>query len=281
MSEDNLNKGFLRLSRHIFDGRYWEDSREFSKFEALLDLIKSAEYKKEGGVIKYNNIEVKLKRGQLFATLRYLQERWGWSSRGKVDKFLKALEKGNTLETEKKQFGNILTLVNYGVYNPLETGKKQKRNSLEANPIKEEIKEDNIDEIVNDIYNLYPTKCFINGRAITKGKKCKDKIKTLLKKSETKESLEAKIKWILKTRKRDGIFLSDFTTFLNNLPDLDFEPPKNKFESYMQELKEDEDKKVDTIQLYKDLEDKLITPEQFKEIKRVSDSNYIKFVNRA
>lgn len=78
-----------------------------------------------------------------------------------------------------------------------------------------EIKKD-----IDYIYSLYPTKCPVNGRSITKGRKCKDKIKSLFKSGETKESLEKMIKWFLDTKKKSKSFLSDFHTFLNNLPDL-------------------------------------------------------------
>jgi len=277
-----MNQGWIKLHRQIADNPLWK-CESFSRGQAWVDLILLANHK--NSFFYKRGIKIDVKRGQLGISEKGLSDRWKWS-RNKVKKFLKDLEKEHQIKIEKSNVTQVVTVLNYNEFQqertpsgtPNDTPKGHQKDTYKNDNNE---KEDNIDEIVNDIYNLYPTKCFINGRAITKGKKCKDKIKTLLNKSETKESLEAKIKWILKTRKRDGIFLSDFTTFLNNLPDLDFEPPKNKFESYMQELKEDDSKKIDSSRLYKDLEAKLITPEQFKDIKQLSDSNYIKFVNRA
>jgi hypothetical protein len=154
MSLDSKKKSFVKLSRAVFDSKEWNEKREFSKFEAFLDLIQSAEYKKEGSVIPYNGSKIKIERGQLFATLSYLQNRWNWSSRGKVDKYLKSLKNRNTLETEKRQQGNILTLVNYEVYNGRETDEKQKGNTLETNPRREEEKKEEYYYIINDKLKL-------------------------------------------------------------------------------------------------------------------------------
>lgn len=137
---DNKKKSFIKLSRAVFDSKEWEEEREFSKFEAFLDLIQMAEYKKEGSVVKYKNHKIKIERGQIFASLSYLQNRWNWSSRGKVDKYLKSLKTRNSLETEKRQYGNILTLVNYGLYNGKETEEKHKGDNLETNPRTKELK---------------------------------------------------------------------------------------------------------------------------------------------
>jgi hypothetical protein len=154
MSLDSKKKSFVKLSRAVFDSKEWNEKREFSKFEAFLDLIQSAEYKKEGSVIPYNGSKIKIERGQLFATLSYLQNRWNWSSRGKVDKYLKSLKNRNTLETEKRQQGNILTLVNYEVYNGKETDEKQKGNTLETNPRREEEKKEEYYYTINDKLKL-------------------------------------------------------------------------------------------------------------------------------
>lgn len=154
MSLDSKKKSFVKLSRAIFDSKEWNEKREFSKFEAFLDLIQSAEYKKEGSVISYNGSKIKIERGQQFATLSYLQNRWNWSSRGKVDKYLKSLKNRNTLETEKRQQGNILTLVNYDSYNGKETDEKQKGNTLETNPRREEEKKEEYYYIIDEKLKL-------------------------------------------------------------------------------------------------------------------------------
>jgi hypothetical protein len=151
---DNKKKSFIKLSRAVFDLKEWEEVREFSKFEAFLDLIQMAEYKKEGSVVKYKNHKIKIERGQIFASLSYLQNRWNWSSRGKVDKYLKSLKNRDSLETEKRQFGNILTLVNYDLYNSKETDLKQQGDSLETNPRTKEIKNIEYYYIINDKLKL-------------------------------------------------------------------------------------------------------------------------------
>ena len=267
--------GWIKLHRQIADNPLWK-SEAFTRAQAWVDLILLANHK--DSFFYKRGIKIDVKRGQLGVSEKGLADRWKWS-RNKVKKFLKELENEHQIKVIKNNVTQVVTVLNYNEFQQEKTPSRTPNVTPKGHQ-KDTYKNEKNEKEIDYIYSLYPTKCFVNGRQITKGKKAKDKIKSLLSKGETINSLEAKIKWFLTNRKKEGVFLPDFTKFLANLPDVKIELPKNKFESYMQEL-EDEDKKVDTMQLYKDLESNLITPEEFKEIKKVSDANYIKKVNRA
>ncbi len=91
------------------------------------------------------------------------------------------------------------------------------------------IQSDVIDDIVIDIdilnnniveiYKAYPTKCPIKGSSTGKSNKDKDKIKTLLK-TYDKDYLLKVIDFYLSDCKKHNIFIKNFSTFLNNLPEL-------------------------------------------------------------
>ena len=79
----------------------------------------------------------------------------------------------------------------------------------------EEIRKEDVDFI----YSLYPSKDVNNkNRSTHKGSKDKTKIKTLLK-TKSKEEIENSIKFYLEDCKKTEIYLRDFSTLLNNLPD--------------------------------------------------------------
>lgn len=265
-----MNNGWIKLHRGLLEWEWYDDINTKVLFLHLLLKANHKEKKYRGKVIKV---------GQVMTGRKLLSLETGLTEQ-QIRTSLSKLKSTNEITIESNVQGTIIQVVKYKEYQVLtnEVTNEQPTSNQRATTNNNDNKEKN--ENINYIYSLYPTKCFVNGRQITKGKKAKDKIKSLLNKGETKDSLESKIKWFLNNRKKEGVFLPDFTKFLGNLPEIKVELPKNKFESYMQEL-EDEDKKVDTIQLYNDLEAKLITPEEFKEIKRVSDANYIKKVNRA
>lgn len=77
---------------------------------------------------------------------------------------------------------------------------------------------------VDEIYRLYPTKCPVGGRSTGKGAKDKAKIAKVLK---TGYPLKAAVAFYIGDCKRSGVFLKNFSTFLNNLPDPDAIMPIN------------------------------------------------------
>lgn len=77
----------------------------------------------------------------------------------------------------------------------------------------------NLNENIEEIYNSYPTRCVVGGRSTGKSAKTKDKIKTLLK-TITPEKLIDTIKWYVEDCKKTNTYMMNFSTFLNNIPDV-------------------------------------------------------------
>lgn len=83
---------------------------------AFADLCHMAQYK--DGVRVFGGTVVKLERGCLLASIRYLAERWGWS-KNRVDRFLAALEGdevGKIATVDSNRFGTVYRIVNYDTY---------------------------------------------------------------------------------------------------------------------------------------------------------------------
>lgn len=95
--------------------------------------------------------------------------------------------------------------------------KNQIENKTETNENDNHNVNDN--EIIEIIYNSYPTRCVVGGRSTGKTGKCKDKIKTLLKTLSAEKLIES-IKWYVDDCKKTNTFMKNFTTFLNNIPDI-------------------------------------------------------------
>ena len=89
------------------------------------------------------------------------------------------------------------------------------------NKIKTKNKEStNVDEKVEILYSMYPAKCVVNAkRNLGKGSKDKEKIKKLLK-ERSFEELKETIEWYIGSCKSSQTFLKNFSTFLNNLPEV-------------------------------------------------------------
>lgn len=83
-------------------------------------------------------------------------------------------------------------------------------------------KEEDIDKdnIIEEIYKEYPSKCPIKGSSTGKTKKNKDKIRQLLK-DHSPDELKKIITWYISDCKKSNTFIKNLGTFLNNLPDIE------------------------------------------------------------
>ncbi len=82
---------------------------------------------------------------------------------------------------------------------------------------------------IEEIYNSYPTKDFINNRSTSKSGKDKLKIAMLLKQKSKQELLKI-IETYITECKQTKTFIKNFSTFLNNLPDINAIIPVNGFD---------------------------------------------------
>jgi DNA replication protein DnaD len=117
-----MRKGWIKLWRKFQDDALWKEERRFSRAEAWLDLIMSANGKDK--LVIFDGRELLIKRGQLLTSERKLADRWGWS-KTKTRDFLSYRQKAHHsigLNSDHKK--TVITILNYGVYNPLRCEKK-------------------------------------------------------------------------------------------------------------------------------------------------------------
>lgn len=86
---------------------------------------------------------------------------------------------------------------------------------------KEKKKKPTFSEDVEYIYSLYPSKCPKRNMSTGKSSNDKEKIKRLLT-TMSKEELEFTIKSYVEECVRNDVFLKNFSTLLNNLPDMGY-----------------------------------------------------------
>ena len=81
-------------------------------------------------------------------------------------------------------------------------------------------------EEVDAVYSAYPARCVVQGRNLGKSSADKKKIARLLK-DNSEEKLIKTIERYVEDCKRDKVYMKNFGTFLNNLPEYDLtEKPK-------------------------------------------------------
>lgn len=130
-----MHRGFIMLHRKIKDHWLYVEKRNFSKFEAWIDLLMRANHKDTKVLLGSELIEVK--RGQFITSVRKLCEEWNWSNT-KVINFLKLLEKDGMIAYKSDAKKTVITIVNYGFYHSSEIEKTtQERHENDARTTQE------------------------------------------------------------------------------------------------------------------------------------------------
>lgn len=118
-------EGWIKLHRGLLDNDLWR-SEPFSRGQAWVDLLLLANHK-ESFFYKRGN-KVIVKRGQVGRSSVELSDRWKWS-RTKINKFLKDLEKEQQIIIHKSNVTQLLTIVNYDVYQEKEQQTEQQKDN--------------------------------------------------------------------------------------------------------------------------------------------------------
>lgn len=106
-------KGFLPLARQIQDNWLWSD-KPFARGQAWIDLLILANF--DDGKVMSKGVLVDVQRGQVFRTIKFLANRWGWNVK-KVRVFLETLERESMVTTQGLTNGTLITIENYAFYN--------------------------------------------------------------------------------------------------------------------------------------------------------------------
>jgi len=109
---------FVKIDRKFFTcNRYWNQKREYSYAEAWIDLIQSARFEADPlRIVLPNGKTIKIERGEMHGSLRFLGNRWGWS-KNKVSKFLNENIDDGAIALRSENGESIITLTNYEKYN--------------------------------------------------------------------------------------------------------------------------------------------------------------------
>lgn len=132
----------------------------FTEREAWEWLVSEATY--ETKTVSFKGNPIKLTRGQLSHSIRYMADEWKWS-KSKIESYLNKLKKWDAIRTDNRTGQNIITICNYDEYqdmkdeNRTQTGREIGQPSDNHRTINNEDNQDK--EIkIKDIPSEYPKK---------------------------------------------------------------------------------------------------------------------------
>lgn len=113
------------MHRSILENFLWQEERKFSKAEAWLELLLTANYEDRKVLVSGQSVEVKA--GQILTTMKYLAQHWGWSG-SKVKLFLNLLENEEMIATKRTSKYTLVTILKWGFYQGQEVEKNYQKN---------------------------------------------------------------------------------------------------------------------------------------------------------
>ena len=129
-----MNSGYIKLWRKIYDHTLHplNRNREWSGFEAFLDLVMSAHGAIDPKIIKRSGKEYFVNRGEVAITQRQLAERWRWSL-DKTNRYLNHLKTERSLRINTNRWFSVITIENYDIYNPVSERKAERKSRSTPN----------------------------------------------------------------------------------------------------------------------------------------------------
>jgi hypothetical protein len=121
-SRPGMEKGYIKLWRKFRDNPLWKEKRTFSRAEAFLDLLLSANGTDK--TIIFDGKPLLIKRGQLVTSQRELAARWGWAKTKTRDFIFYLQNSDHAIKVNSDRKKTLITIMNYPIYNPLKKPEK-------------------------------------------------------------------------------------------------------------------------------------------------------------
>lgn len=106
-------EGWIKLYRKVQENRFYPKNKEFTQFEAWIDLLLNANHSDQE-VILGNEVYI-CKRGQQLRSLDTLSKRWNWS-KGRVRRVLHLYQKCSMIVLKPERKTTQITICNYDIY---------------------------------------------------------------------------------------------------------------------------------------------------------------------
>lgn len=125
--------GWIKVHRKVQHHWLFNEQREFSRFEAWMDMLLCVNHSEQQVIIQ--GVVYTVKPGESLQSLETWSKRWNWS-KSKVKRFFDTLTKELMIETKNETKTTRLTICNYASYqverNADETQTTRRRNADET-----------------------------------------------------------------------------------------------------------------------------------------------------
>lgn len=148
-----MAKGWISLHRNIKDHYLFKEKRVFSRFEAWIDILLSANHV-DGKAMLFGSV-IDVKAGELITSEIKLMDKWGWS-KTKVRRFLNELVCDGMVIRKSDNKKTTLTVVKWAQYQHLETTEEPQKDFKKTSKRLQKDTFNNDNKINNENNNIIP-----------------------------------------------------------------------------------------------------------------------------
>ena len=112
-----MHRGYIALWRKKDDHPFYKEPREFSKYEAWIDILKEAQHNKEPQKVVLGMTILECNYGECLKSNRTWAYKWNWSE-SKVRRFLKLLKNMGQITVKGEGKTTRIKVINYEHYDP-------------------------------------------------------------------------------------------------------------------------------------------------------------------
>lgn len=237
-----MDKGWICIYRNLLDKPIWQTSTPEQKCILITLLLMANHSEREW---EWKGEKFICKAGQFITSLDGIVKKTGAgistrNVRTAIDRF----EKYEFLTNESTNKNRLITICNWEEYQSKDfADDKQNDKQLTSNrqAADKQLTTNNNDnndnnETIEQIYGLYPSRCVVKNSPTGKSRKNKDKIAKLINEVGY-DKLSNTIKWYVEECRMHKTYMMNFSTFLNNLPEIPEESkvtlnqsPKNEYQ---------------------------------------------------
>lgn len=181
-----MKQGYVALHRKIQEHPFYKEKREFSKYEAWVDILMEVQHslKPKDVVIGMNVLQCHY--GESLKSVKTWAKRWNWTE-SKVRRYFDLLKKMNQIRTKSEVKTTRLFVINYEGYDPKRRASDEQTKCKRSAADEQSTTDKNVKNVKKDYpewLNVEMFELFIKDRKERKHKVTEHAIKLMITKLE-------------------------------------------------------------------------------------------------
>lgn len=151
-----MKQGYVALHRKIQEHPFYKEKREFSKYEAWVDILMEVQHSLEPKDVVIGMNVLQCHYGESLKSVKTWSKRWNWTE-SKVRRYFDLLKKMNQIRTKSEVKTTRLFVINYESYDPKRRANDEQTTSKRSAADEQSTTDNNVKNVKNVNKFIKPT----------------------------------------------------------------------------------------------------------------------------